>query len=87
MRLLCINNKPIPQTKSTPEKLALLKEGECYDGVLMRGLAKGLEVDCYYIPELKWKYHTSRFVKLSDLDETELVAEEFNEKYCEPVNC
>lgn len=31
-------------------------------------------------------YDSKKFIPLSDLDETTLVNEEFNEKYCVPVN-
>jgi hypothetical protein len=31
-------------------------------------------------------YNSKNYVQVSDLDETELVTEEFEEKYCVPVN-
>lgn len=52
-----------------------------------------LGVDCYELAEyqskdwiVKWFYDKRNFAPLSDLDETELVTEEFEEKYCIPVN-
>lgn len=52
-----------------------------------------LGVDCYELAEyqapsmiMKWFYDKRNFSPLgSDLDETELVTEEFEEKYCVPV--
>jgi hypothetical protein len=31
-------------------------------------------------------YNSKNYIEISDLDETELVTEEFEEKYCVPVN-
>lgn len=41
---------------------------------------------CFMIIESSCKWSKDRFVPLSDLDETTLVNEEFEEKYCVPVN-
>lgn len=51
-------------------------------------------IDCYMLQEYKpplaiieWGYDKRNFAPLdSDLDETKLVTEEFEEKYCVPVN-
>lgn len=85
MRLLCINNKPIPELWNNPEALALIKEGKEYEGELTTGFNKGVEMDGYFIPAFNKKYVVSRFIQLSNLDETELVTEDFEEKYCIPV--
>lgn len=86
MRLLCVNDKPIPGKPFDPRTLSLIKEGQDYDGEVTKGFCKGEEIDCYYLPVFNKKYHIERFTPLSDLDETELVTEEFEEKYCVPVN-
>jgi hypothetical protein len=47
----------------------------------------GIETPCFELvgyPE--WVYDQRNFAQVSNLDETELVTEEFEEKYCVPVN-
>lgn len=51
-----------------------------------------LGVDCYELAEyqspskaMKWFYDKRNFAPLDGPDETELVTEEFEEKYCVPV--
>jgi hypothetical protein len=50
-------------------------------------------IDCYELAEyqsnswiVKWFYDKRNFSPLDGPDETELVTEEFEEKYCVPVN-
>lgn len=45
-------------------------------------------VACYTLEEFSVEYAFDKrnFAPLTGLDETELVTEEFNEKYCVPVN-
>jgi hypothetical protein len=61
--------------------------------VTVIGEANFLGVDCYLLaeytcpcPSADWLYDQRNFAPISDLDETELVTEEFEEKYCVPVN-
>jgi hypothetical protein len=47
----------------------------------------GVVTPCYELAGYDgWVYDQRDFAPLSDLDETELVTEEFEEKYCVPVN-
>lgn len=73
MRVICIDAE---QTKGT------LTEGAIYE-VTEEGY---FFIDLvYYLSGLESPYLQERFVPVSDIDETELVTEEFNEKYCVPV--
>lgn len=91
MKVMCIDNKCAFYGVHP-----YLKYGQTYEAT-----GECLNADnqeCYVIPELPISetdlgvenygpvYRKSRFIPLSDLDETELVSEEFNEKYCVPVN-
>lgn len=50
---------------------------------------EGFEYGIYYYQLVEYpqeyKYAAWRFAPISDIDESELVTEEFNEKYCVPV--
>lgn len=91
MQVLCIDNKC-----AFFGVHPYLKYGETYDAT-----GEGLNLDnqeCYLIPELPVSltdrgienygplYRKARFIPIdTDLDETKLVTEEFEEKYCVPV--
>lgn len=81
-KVVCINSKnylnPLfdgPRPEEGDILTVLLEE--TFYGILYYQLAE--------FPQKNW-YAAWRFAPLSDLDETELVTEEFNEKYCVPVN-
>lgn len=87
MKVICTNHKNFSHLPCNPsilrpaigEEVTVVKE-MCYYGI-----------DCYIFEEYKapvgnYVYDKRNFSPLSDLDETELVTEEFNEKYCVPVN-
>lgn len=82
MKAVCVNNKPIEGLKNTD--LHLIEEGKNYEVVGERPTFQG---GINYV--LKWinntGYSSRRFVPLSDLDETELVTEEFKEKHYVPA--
>ena len=84
MRVKCIieNWDPAPGCENAP----LPVFNNDYD-VAERGVYNG--VDSYVLPELSdvYVYAIKNFAPIdSDLDETTLVTEEFEEKYCVPVN-
>lgn len=90
-RILCINDKPIPGTFNIPEALSLIKEGQEYEGIIVDTrtpsgqIKKGWRIPSIY--NGRDSYNINRFVPVgSDLDETTLVNEEWEEKVCEPVN-
>ena len=48
---------------------------------------KLIRCECYELEGYNdWFYDQRNFAEISDLDETTLVTEEFEEKYCVPVN-
>lgn len=82
----CINNKPIEGSFNTD--LHLLKEGDTYEGYFDETVGVNGEAKIgFMIPSIDdGGWSTKRFLFLSDLDETTLVTESFEEKYCVPVN-
>jgi hypothetical protein len=80
MRVMCINDKKWHKDIPCPkfgEIVTVSDSDNCPDGT-----------PCYEFMEYgkdHW-YSKKYFAPLTDLDETELVTEEFNEKYCVPVN-
>lgn len=84
MRVRCINDKwqAAPGCEEAPRPIFMhdytVVETKILDGN-----------EAHILLELgdEYGYNTKHFAPLdSDLDETELVTEEFNEKYCIPVN-
>jgi hypothetical protein len=73
MKVMCVDAE---LTKNT------LTEGEIYV-VEREGSLFGEPI--YYLQGLEGPYLRNRFVPISDIDETLLVSEEFNEKYLVPV--
>lgn len=89
MKLLCVNNKPLPGTYNIPHVLAAIKEGETYEGYqVCTVLPGGKGSTGWRIPSISMNlcYNLIRFIPCSDLDETTLVNEEWEEKVCVPVN-
>lgn len=90
MRVICIDNKPRPYSKNI-EILNLIKEGEEYE-VYLESLGRGTDgtiLPVYYLKGINERpkgFASDRFIPISDKDETTLVNEEFEEKYCVPVN-
>lgn len=90
MRILCINNKPLPDTWNEPDMLAAINEGKIYEGrpAVTYG-PDDIDSPGWVIPSISVTrgYANERFIPAdNNLDETELVTEEFKEKYCVPVN-
>lgn len=88
MKAICITDKcfsnapsaniPSPQVG---EEVTVIEEKVFRNGI-----------DCYLLqeytcpnPAYEWGYDKRNFAPLTGLDETELVTEEFNEKYCVPA--
>lgn len=77
MKVLCVDNKPRP-CSVYPDILNKISEGESYE-VYDEGLGKGADGTIEVVYFLVWinaRPHglaASRFVPLSDIDETELV--------------
>lgn len=91
MKVLCISHENfsphLPEIKHIP----CPEIGETVTVIAERTFSDGR--DCYLLAEYKspdpskiWGYDKRNFSPLTDLDETELVTEEFEEKYCVPVN-
>jgi hypothetical protein len=75
MRLLCINNKPIPGADNSPEFLNAIKEGRDYDGYKAKGRSKDGEIcDVWCIPSISDKegYALQRFIQLPDTTADEM---------------
>lgn len=90
MRVVCIDNKPRPYS-AHPELLQLIQEGEVYEvsGQSMGQRADGVVGPIYYLVGINERPRglaADRFAPLSDLDETTLVNEEWEQKVCVPVN-
>lgn len=85
MKLLCIKQESfniVTGEKLTPE-LIVGKEYTVSD------VKDHPEYGRYYnLNECEWSswFHHTLFAEVTDLDETELVTEEFEEKYCVPAN-
>lgn len=83
-KVICINSKNFgnPDFKGPAPK-----EGDTLT-VSWEGHCKIHNIYSYEFAEYdsRYRYSAWRFAPLSDLDETELVTEEFEEKYCVPVN-
>lgn len=80
MKVICIDSE---RTNGS------LKDGEMYTVYEEDNTTFNLPV--YFLEEFdtpmtKCPFDKNRFAPCSGLDETELVTEEFNEKYCVPVN-
>jgi len=88
MRVRCINHglfdvDDIPYGPNDPQIGDICEVvGEC------PGYNNGdVETPCYELAGYdEWVYDQRDFAPLSDLDETTLVNEEWEEKYCVPVN-
>lgn len=88
MKVLCTSTKDF--TNGQAMRLGLCEVGSTYT-VIDECIGWGRDntpVDCYELEEFAddLAFDKRNFAPLSNLDETELVTEEFNEKYCVPVN-
>lgn len=86
MRVVCVNHdrfgNDIPYGPTDPkigDECTVIAECIGFDESGIANLAYELEGYDPYV------YDQRNFAIVSDLDETELVTEEFNEKYCVPV--
>lgn len=90
MKVICIDNKPRPYSKNI-EILNRINEGDAYE-VYLESLGTGTDgtvLPVYYLVGINEKpkgLASDRFVEVSDLDETTLVNDEWEEKYFVPVN-
>lgn len=80
MKVICIDASEL--------QMDLVKEGEVYTVYEEEDVLFNIPV--YFLEEIdtdgkKHPYDKKRFIPISDLDETTLVNEEFEEKYCETV--
>jgi lysine/ornithine N-monooxygenase len=90
MRVICVTHENfhgIERDKNLPHP----EIGETVT-VIGEGVFAGF-VDCYMFqeykspdPNIEWGFDKRNFSPLTDLDETALVTEEFEEKYFVPVN-
>jgi hypothetical protein len=89
MLLLCIKNATeafyVDDNAKAPNPEKGLIVGEYYNTIHEREFEDGLYYWLEGFPHYEC-FHHSLFAMPSDLDETELVTEEFEEKYCVPVN-
>lgn len=90
MKVICITHENFHGVKRDKD-LPHPEIGEIVT-VIGEGIFAGF-VDCYILQEYKcpsfqmeWGFDKRNFAPLTGIDETELVTEEFNEKYCVPVN-
>lgn len=83
MPYICINANPIPGNYDL--WLSELEEGKEYNGYINEyGADKNGNISpCLVIPMITEDhgFDIQRFIEISDLDETTLVTEEFEEKY------
>ena len=88
MRVLCVNHEDFegdcfPWSESDPQigsEYEVVRATLGYD-------KKGKPFHSYKIKGFdEWLYDQRNFARIAHLDETELVTEEFEEKYCVPVN-
>lgn len=87
MKAICIkeatkntHNIPNLPTPKVGEEVTVIAEQYMYEGFYYH-----IEEYPEYQGHRLW-YNVNNFALPSDLDETDLVNEEFNEKYCVPVN-
>lgn len=78
-RLYCINNKPIPGKWNKPHVLAAIKEGQEYEGYIVRARQlNGEIVESWRIPAVyngKDAYSITRFIPLPDVNADEMADE------------
>ena len=73
IKLLCINNKPVFHTSGICSFGNGLTEGEIYSAEDATYIHPNNKKECYFILELRDLKLVTRFVPLSEIDETELV--------------
>jgi hypothetical protein len=73
LRLICINNKPVQHSSGIVSYGSGLKEGEIYTAHDEIKLHPNNGKECYFIIELSDLKLVSRFIPVSEVDETELV--------------
>ena len=76
LKLLCTNNKVVVHPNGIRSYGEGLREGEIYTAAEATQRHPNNKMDCYFIEELQDLKLVSRFIPLSDIDETELVNEE-----------
>jgi hypothetical protein len=90
MKVVCMTHKNFTQYPFTPG----VPRPAIGEQVTVIGNKKYLGIDCYILDEYKspfypmynYLYDQRNFAPLSNLDETTLVTQEFEEKYFVPVN-
>lgn len=82
MKVMCISNEWIPSASAALLPTPMFGDiDEVTDSVCYFG---GEYYELQRFPDSL--FHVKMFAPLSDLDETNLVSEDFEEKYCVPVN-
>ena len=80
LQLLCINNSPVIHPSGIISYGGGLREGELYHAGEITQIHENNKQLCYFIEELKDLRLVSRFVEVSDIDETELARELIEEE-------
>jgi hypothetical protein len=87
MKVVCVNHdlhdpKERPYGPEDPQVGDICEVERAFDFHTIRGL-----FPCYYLIGYDQSvYNQKNFAEVTDLDETALVTQEFEEKYCVPVN-
>ena len=87
MKVVCVNHELYdpeerPYGPEDPKIGDICEVEKAFDIYTIRGV-----FPCYYLVGYHCSaYNQKNFAEITDLDETELVTEEFEEKYCIPVN-
>lgn len=76
LRLLCVDNKVVVHPNGIHSYGTQLVEGNIYSADEETQIHPNNKKECYFIQELQQLKLVRRFVRLSDVDETELVNEE-----------
>jgi hypothetical protein len=91
MKAICIkeitmnsHNVPNLPAPKVGEEVTII-DSQKIDGIVHYQLQEYISYKISYKNYRLW-YSCNNFSLLSDLDETELVTEEFEEKYCVPIN-